>query len=143
MLGGLWMLRLGINRGLWLFGVVQLVSILGFAWLAHENRPDKLLLAGVIAVEAFGVGLGTTAFVAYIARATDPRYTATQFALFTSLAAVPRTVVNASTGWVVEQTGWFNFYLICTALALPGMALLLRVAPWNDRKGNPGSPWTD
>ena len=51
------------------------------------------------------MGLGTAAFIAFIARATDPRYTATQFALFTSLAAVPRTVVNASTGWVVEQTG--------------------------------------
>ena len=140
MLGGLWMLRLGINRGLWLFGVVQLVSILGFAWLAHENRPDKLLLAGVIAFEAFGVGLGTTAFVAFIARATDPRYTATQFALFTSLAAVPRTVVNAATGWMVEHIGWFNFYLICTALALPGMALLLRVAPWNDLDAKPRSP---
>jgi PAT family beta-lactamase induction signal transducer AmpG len=132
MLGGLWMLRIGINRGLWLFGVVQVVSILGFAWLAWEGRPDKLLLAGVIAFEALGVGLGTAAFIAFIARATDPRYTATQFALFTSLAAVPRTVVNASTGWVVEQTGWFAFFLICTALALPGMALLLRVAPWNE-----------
>ena len=140
MLGGLWMLRVGINRGLWLFGVVQMVSILGFAWLAYENRPDKLLLAGVIAFEALGVGLGTTAFVAYIARATDPRYTATQFALFTSLAAVPRTVVNASTGWIVEQTGWFAFFLICTALALPGMALLLRVAPWHDRKGERNRP---
>ncbi len=137
MLGGLWMLRLGINRGLWLFGVVQLVSILGFAWLAHENRPDKWLLACVIAFEAFGVGLGTTAFVAFIARATDPRYTATQFALFTSLAAVPRTVVNAATGWMVEQIGWFDFYLVCTALALPGMALLLRVAPWNDPDAKP------
>jgi PAT family beta-lactamase induction signal transducer AmpG len=137
MLGGLWMLRLGINRGLWLFGVVQLVSILGFAWLAHENRPDKLLLACVIAFEAFGVGLGTTAFVAFIARATDPRYTATQFALFTSLAAVPRTVVNASTGWIVDQIGWFDFYLLCTVLALPGMALLLRVAPWNDPDAKP------
>jgi len=136
MLGGLWMLRLGINRGLWLFGVVQLVSILGFAWLAHENRPDKLLLAGVIAFEALGVGLGTAAFIAFIARATDPRYTATQFALFTSLAAVPRTVVNASTGWVVEQTGWFTFFLVCAVLALPGMALLLRVAPWGDRAGD-------
>jgi PAT family beta-lactamase induction signal transducer AmpG len=132
MLGGLWMLRIGINRGLWLFGVVQVVSILGFAWLAWEGRPDKLLLAGVIAFEALGVGLGTAAFIAFIARATDPRYTATQFALFTSLAAVPRTVVNASTGWVVEQTGWFAFFLICTALALPGMALLLRVAPWHE-----------
>ena len=132
MLGGLLMVKMGINRGLWLFGVVQLVSILGFAWLAYENRPDKLMLAGVIAFEALGVGLGTAAFVAYIARATDPRYTATQFALFTSLAAVPRTVVNASTGWVVEQTGWYTFFLLCTVLALPGMALLLRVAPWNE-----------
>jgi PAT family beta-lactamase induction signal transducer AmpG len=133
MLGGLWMVRIGINRGLWLFGVVQMVSILGFAWLAWENRPDKALLAGVIAFEALGVGLGTAAFVAYIARATDPRYTATQYALFTSLAAVPRTVINAATGWIVEQTGWFAFFLLCTALALPGMALLLRVAPWNER----------
>src|SRR5207247_901660 len=61
MLGGLWMLRLGINRGLWIFGAVQLVSILGFAWLAHEHRPDLLLLAVVIAFEALGVGLGTAA----------------------------------------------------------------------------------
>ncbi len=131
LVGGIWMLRIGINRGLWLFGVVQVVSILGFAWLAHANRADTVLLAFVIGFEALGVGLGAAAFTAYIARATDPRYTATQFALFTSLAAVPRTVVNASTGWMVEQTGWFTFFLICTALALPGMVLLLRVAPWN------------
>jgi PAT family beta-lactamase induction signal transducer AmpG len=133
MLGGLWMVKIGINRGLWLFGVVQLVSILGFAGLAWVHQPDRMLLALVIGFEALGVGLGTAAFVAFIARATDPRYTATQFALFTSLAAVPRTVVNASTGWIVDQTGWFNFFLLCTLLALPGMALLLRVAPWHDR----------
>jgi len=132
LLGGLWMVKIGINRGLWLFGVVQLVSILGFAWLAYVNRADRLLLAFVIAFEALGVGLGTAAFTAYIARATDPRYTATQFALFTSLAAVPRTVVNATTGWIVERTGWLDFYLLCTLLALPGMLLLLRVAPWGD-----------
>jgi PAT family beta-lactamase induction signal transducer AmpG len=140
MLGGLWMVKIGINRGLWLFGAVQLVSILGFAWLAWENRPDKALLAGVIAFEALGVGLGTAAFVAYIARATDPRYTATQFALFTSLAALPRTVVNASTGWIVDATGWFVFFLICAALALPGMALLLRVAPWKGGNGRSDRP---
>ena len=74
----------------------------------------------MIAFEALGVGLGTAAFTAYIARATDPRYTATQFALFTSLAAVPRTLVNATTGWIVERIGWFDFYLLCTLLALPG-----------------------
>jgi len=132
LLGGIWMLRIGINRGLWLFGVVQVVSILGFAWLAYVHEPDRVLLGVVIAFEALGVGLGTAAFTAFIARATDPRYTATQFALFTSLASVPRAVVNATTGWIVEQTGWFTFFLLCTALALPGMALLLRVAPWNE-----------
>ena len=140
LLGGLWMVRIGINRGLWLFGVVQLVSILGFAWLAYVNQPNRLLLAFVIAFEALGVGLGTAAFTAYIARATDPRYTATQFALFTSLAAVPRTVVNASTGWIVERTGWLDFYLLCTVLALPGMLLLLRVAPWRDDPADPDRP---
>ncbi len=132
LLGGLWMLKIGINRGLWLFGAVQVVSILGFAWLAYVHQPDRALLALVIAFEALGVGLGTAAFTAFIARATDPRYTATQFALFTSLASVPRSLVNASTGWIVEQTGWFAFFILCTMLALPGMALLLRVAPWNE-----------
>ena len=132
LLGGIWMLKIGINRGLWVFGVVQVVSILGFAWLAYVNVPDRVLLAVVIAFEALGVGLGTAAFIAFIARATDPRYTATRFALFTGLASVPSTLVNATTGWIVEQTGWFTFFLLCTALALPGMALLLRVAPWSE-----------
>jgi len=139
MLGGLWMVKIGINRGLWLFGVVQMVSILGFAWLARLGQPDIVVLGVVIAFVALGVGLGTVAFVAFIARTTDPRYTATQFALFTSLAAVPRTVVNATTGWIVAQTGWFNFFLLCTLLALPGMALLLRVAPWNEPERQEGA----
>ena len=139
LLGGLWMVRIGINRGLWVFGVVQLVSILGFAWLAYVHQPDRLLLAFVIAFEALGVGLGTAAFTAYIARTTDPRYTATQYALFTSLAAVPRTIVNATTGWIVERTGWLDFYLLCTVLALPGMLLLIWVAPWRDDTDSTGS----
>jgi MFS transporter, PAT family, beta-lactamase induction signal transducer AmpG len=126
------MVRLGINRGLWVFGAVQAIAVLGFAWLAQAGA-NQVLLAGVIGFEAFGVGLGTTAFVAYIARTTDPRYTATQFALFTSLAAVPRTFVNSSVGFIVAQTGWFDFFLLCFMLALPGMLMLPRIAPWNDR----------
>ena len=139
LLGGAWMVRLGINRALWLFGVVQLVSILGFAWLAwlgpqsSIGLDQRLALAVVIGVEALGVGLGTAAFVAFIARSTHPAYTATQFALFTSLAAVPRTFINASAGWLVEQLGWFDFFLLCTVLAFPGMILLSRVAPWTPR----------
>ncbi|WP_186409720.1 AmpG family muropeptide MFS transporter [Candidatus Propionivibrio aalborgensis] len=136
LLGGLWMVRLGINRALWLFGVVQLLSILGFAWLAwlgpqtEIGVDQRLALATVIGFEALGVGLGTVAFVAFIARSTHPAYTATQYALFTSLAAVPRTFFNASAGWLVESLGWYSFFLLCTALAIPGMLLLPRVAPW-------------
>ncbi len=137
LVGGVWMLKLGINRALWAFGVVQMLAILGFAWLATLGSavatPERLLaLAGVIGIEAFGVALGTVAFVAFIARSTHPAYTATQLALFTSLAAVPRTFVNATTGWFVEQLGWTAFFLLCTALAIPGMLLLLKVAPWGD-----------
>ena len=139
--GGLWMVKLGINRSLWVFGVVQMVAILGFAWLASLGAapatPERLAsLALVIGTEAFGVGLGTAAFVAYIARTTHPAYTATQFALFTSLAAVPRTFINASAGWLVQQLGWVVFFLLCFVLAVPGMLLLFKVAPWNEARKN-------
>ncbi len=136
-LGGLWMIRLGINRALWIFGFVQLASILGFAWLAAMGpfedigMDERLMLALVIAFEALGVGVGTAAFVAFIARSTHPAYTATQFALFTSLAAMPRTFVNATTGMLVDMFGWQQFFLLCAALAVPGMLLLPAIAPWN------------
>jgi MFS transporter, PAT family, beta-lactamase induction signal transducer AmpG len=129
--GGMLMLKTGINRALWLFGVIQVVSILGFAILTYYPK-DPIVLACVVGFEALGVGTGAAALGAYVARATNPLYTATQFALFSSLAAVPRTVINATSGWIVEQTGWFNFFLLCTALALPGMLLLFKVAPWGD-----------
>lgn len=132
LLGGVWMIRLGINRALWLFGAVQMVAILGFAWLAMVGH-NPLWLAVVIGVEALGVGLGTSAFVAFIARATHPLYTATQFALFTSLAAVPRTFANAATGYMVEWVGWNTFFLICFFIAIPGMLLLVKVAPWGEQ----------
>ena len=131
LLGGAWMLKLGINRALWVFGVVQCVSILGFV-LLDQMGPDLRVLALAISFEALGVGLGTAAFIAFIARSTHPAYTATQFALFTSLAAVPRTVANAATGYLVESLGWTPFFLLCTLLALPGMLLLYKVAPWGD-----------
>ncbi|UTW05266.1 AmpG family muropeptide MFS transporter [Amphritea atlantica] len=129
-LGGLWMIKLGINRALWIFGVVQVVTILGFALLA-QSGPDKLVLAVVISLEYLGVGLGTAAFTAFIARSTSIAFAATQFALFTALAALPRTFVNAFTGYVVDAVGWHMFFYICAVLAIPGMVLLLKVAPWN------------
>ena len=136
-IGAVWLEKTGVNRGLWIFGVLQAVAILGFALLAQTGvaaagaEPSSLMLGVVIGLEAFAVGLGTAAFTAYIATTTDQRYTATQFALFTSLAAVPRTFFNALTGFIVAQTGWFVFFLICFALAIPGMLLLPKIAPWN------------
>jgi len=142
MIGGLWMIKIGINRALWLFGVVQIVSIFGFAWLASVGHHaeitaiERAQLALVIGMEALGVGLGTVAYVAFMAHTTHPAYTATQFALFTSLMAMPRTFANAATGWLVETMGWTNFFFLCALLAIPGMLLLFKVAPWNETKRN-------
>ena len=136
-IGGIWMLKLGINKALWLFGLVQIVTILGFVWLAAAGpfpvvgATERWMLAGVISAEAVGVGLGTAAFVAYMARETNPAYTATQLALFTSLAAVPRTFINATTGYLIEWLGYVSFFWVCFFLAVPGMLLLFWVAPWN------------
>lgn len=128
--GGIIMIKLGINRALWLFGVVQVISILGFALLSTVGA-NPWVLGGVVAFEYLGVGLGTAAFTAFIARTTNPVFAATQFALFTALAAVPRTFANSVTGIIVEQIGWTTFFLLCTVLAMPGMLLLFKVAPWN------------
>lgn len=130
LLGGLWMVKLGINRALWIFGVLQLIVIPGFAWLSVQEH-SLVALAVVVAAEAFGVGLGTTAFVAFIMRSTHPLYTATQFALLSALAAVPRTVINAYAGFLVADLGWTNFFWLCTLLGIPGMIMLIWVAPWN------------
>lgn len=131
LVGGVMMIKLGINRALWIFGVVQVVSILGFALLS-EVGANPWMLGVTVSLEYLGVGLGTAAFTAFIAKNTNPVFAATQFALFTALTSVPRTVANAVTGVIVEQTGWTTFFLLCTGLAIPGMLLLYRVAPWND-----------
>ena len=123
------MLRISINKALWLFGFVQLLSIGGFAILALSG-PIVWLLAAVISFEYLGVGLGTAAFVAYMARESSRTFAATQFALFTALAALPRSMANAATGFLVESVGWVEFFLICMLAALPGMLLLIWVAPW-------------
>ena len=135
-IGGILMLKIGINRALWLFGLVQIVSILGFALLARVGE-GLWLLGLVISFEYLGVGLGAAAFVAFMARSTHPAFAATQLAMFTALTAVPRTVVSSFSGIIVESLGWEHFFYLCTALAIPGMLLLLKVAPWNSPEKSP------
>jgi PAT family beta-lactamase induction signal transducer AmpG len=129
-IGGAVMLKLSINKSLWIFGVVQMITILGFAWLSVVGH-DPYLLFAVVSAEYLGVGLGTVALTAYMARETSRAFTATQFALFSSLIAVPRTFANASTGFLIEAMGYTAFFLLCTALAVPGMLMLFKAAPWS------------
>jgi PAT family beta-lactamase induction signal transducer AmpG len=129
-LGGVLMLKLSINRALWTFGVVQMVTILGYAWLSTAGHTPSGLFA-VVAAEYLGVGLGAIALTAFMARETSLAFTATQFALFSSFIAVPRTFANASTGFLIEAIGYTSFFLLCTAVAVPGMLMLIKVAPWH------------
>jgi MFS transporter, PAT family, beta-lactamase induction signal transducer AmpG len=138
-LGGVLMLKLSINRALWIFGFVQLTSILGFALLSLVGDNIYVLFA-VAGYEYIGVGLGSVALTAFMAKQTSLRFTATQFALLTSFMAVPRTFANASTGFIIDAVGYFHFFLLCTAIAVPGMLLLLVVAPWSGKIYTQGAP---
>ena len=129
-IGGLAMLKLSINRALWIFGLVQIISILGFAILAKIGNSIPVLFA-VVSFEYLGVSLGTVALTAFMAKQTNLSFTATQFALLTSIMVIPRTFANASTGYIINSVGYFEFFIICTLAAVPGMMLLLIVAPWN------------
>lgn len=129
-IGGVWMIKLGINKSLWIFGIFQMITIIPFIVLSIVGH-NVYLLGITVGFEYFAMGLGTTALIAYISINTDSRYTATQFALFTSLASIPRTITNASTGYIVDYMGWTNFFYLCFLLAIPGMILLLKVAPYS------------
>ncbi len=129
LLGGLILLRWGIARALGWFGVLQMVSTLGFALLAKLGA-DLGWLAGVIAFENLAAGMGTAAFVAYMGSLTNRRFTATQYALLSSLMGIPRVLVAAPAGYLVEWLGWFEFFILCTVAALPGLWLLQRLMAW-------------
>ncbi|MFC1885629.1 AmpG family muropeptide MFS transporter [Thermodesulfobacteriota bacterium] len=128
-IGGVIMLRLGINRCLWMFGVLQALSTAGFAVLARIGHSIPVLSA-VITFENFSSGMGTAAYAAYMASITNKRFTATQYALLSSLMGVPRVFASAPTGFLAKHIGWEGFFVVCTLAALPGMALLAKIAPW-------------
>ena len=130
LVGGVLMLRLGINRSLWVFGVFQALSTACFALLARIGHSIPVL-SGVIAFENLSSGMGTAAFVAFMASITNKRFTATQYALLTSLMGVPRVMASAPTGFFAKNLGWVSFFIACTLIAIPGMLLLLKFSPWD------------
>ncbi len=129
LVGGVLILRLGIYTALWLFGVLQGLSTAAFAGLAHWG-PSLAGLTCVVTFENLSAGMGTAAFVAFMASQTDRRFTATQYALLSSLMGIPRVIVAAPTGMLAERLGWMNFFLFCAAVALPGLLVLLRFRRW-------------
>ncbi|MEW6076725.1 MAG: AmpG family muropeptide MFS transporter [Thermodesulfobacteriota bacterium] len=138
LLGGALMIRLGIARSLWVFGAFQAVSTAGFALLViidHESRfwvaHRQSLLSAIVCFEFFSTGLGQAAYATYMAVKTNRQFTATQYALLTSLMAVPGALAAMVTGYMAEYLGWSGFYITCALLAVPGMLLLLKLAPWN------------
>ena len=127
--GGALVLKLKLYKAMWVAGILQAVSTLGFVVLAFSG-PDRWILAAVIAFENFSMGLGTTALLAFMAQLTDRRFTATQFALLSSLTALARTVLSAPTGIAAEQLGWVNFFTLCALIAIPGLLLLGYLSTW-------------
>ena len=133
LIGGVLMLRLKINRSLWIFGFLQAVSTACFAILARIGS-SVAVLSGVIAFENLSSGMGTAAFVAFMASITNKKFTATQYALLSSLMGVPRVLASAPTGFLAKYMGWEVFFITCALMAIPGLLLLLKFAPWHSKE---------
>ncbi len=129
-IAGFIMRKISLNKSLWVFGVFQMVTILGFAWLSDLNQPSTIDLFIIVSLEYLGVGMGTVAVVSYMFKVSSKKFAASQIALFTAIASIPRTFLNATTGYIIESVGYTEFFLICTACAIPGMLLLFILAPY-------------
>jgi PAT family beta-lactamase induction signal transducer AmpG len=122
--GGMVARSFPLSTSLWIGGILQAVAILPFSWQAVVGN-DAAWLTFAITAEQFTAGLGTVTFVAYLsALCGNPLHTATQYALLTALTALGRTVFAAGSGYLAEATGWFGYFLVCAALAIPSFILL-------------------
>jgi PAT family beta-lactamase induction signal transducer AmpG len=122
--GGFIARSLPLSTSLWIGGILQAVAILPFSWQAMVGH-DVAWLTFAITVEQFTAGLGTVTFVAYLSALCGNRlHTATQYALLTALTALGRTVFAGGSGYLAEATGWFGYFLFCTASAIPSFILL-------------------
>lgn len=128
--GGAVLSKLGIARSLWVFGGLQAISNLTYLGLAQVGKNYPFMVVA-INIENFCAGLGTAAFVAFFMSLCNQRFSATQFALFSSLMAVSQNILVAPAGRLVEATGWTWFFIITIFASLPGLMLLPIFAPWN------------
>jgi len=142
LVGGHYVLKLGIRPSLWAMGALQAVSTALFM-LIHWTGKNNWVLAGVVGFENLTAQMGTAAYAAYMGSITNVRFTATQYALLSSLMAVPGVIFASRTGGLAGGMGWPGFFLLCSLLAIPGMVLMplldasTRISGWREgmRKG--------
>lgn len=130
--GGAILSKIGINRSLWVFGGLQAISNLAYLVQAQLGRNYPFMVL-TINIENFCAGLGTAAFVAFLMSLCNQRFSATQYALLSSLMAVSRDILVAPAGALAETTGWSLFFMISIVAAIPGLLLLPIFAPWNPK----------
>ena len=128
--GGAAIGQMGINRALWIFVVFQGLSNLTYYGLSLSGKSHAFMVAAII-TENFGLGLVSAGMTAYIMEMCNKRFTATQFALLSSLMAASRDILVAPAGKLVESVGWPGFFLLTVAMAIPPLLLLPFIAPWS------------
>jgi MFS transporter, PAT family, beta-lactamase induction signal transducer AmpG len=130
--GGAIMTKIGVNRALWIFAILQAVGNLAYFTLAVVGKNYPLMVAA-INIENFCAGLESAAFVAFMMSLCNPGFSATQYALLSSLQAFSRDIITAPAGAWAQSTGWPLFFMITAIAALPGVLLLPVFAPWNPK----------
>jgi MFS transporter, PAT family, beta-lactamase induction signal transducer AmpG len=134
-IGGIVTAWLGVARALWIFGFLQAVSNLGYALVAQVglNLP---VLYGALAFEAITTGMGNGAFGVLLLRLTEKRFSATQYALFSSIFALGRALTGPIAGALVDALGWRDFFIVTVPCAIPGLLMLHRFAPFGSKEMN-------
>jgi MFS transporter, PAT family, beta-lactamase induction signal transducer AmpG len=124
----------GLGHSLWIFGFLQIFSNIGYYLVARAGGPDLPLMYGATSFELFTSGLGTGAFSVLLLRMTQKRFSATQYALFSSLFALPRLLAGPIAGVAVDAIGWAPFYLSTLVMGVPGLVMLGRFVPLGVRE---------
>ncbi len=134
-LGGALTSVIGLGRSLWIFGFLQIFSNFGYILVANSeiNRP---LMFGAMGFESLTQGLGTGAFGVLLLRMTQKRFSATQYALFTSMFGIPRLITGPIAGVLAYDFGWSNFFWMTMVVGIPGLLLLARFVPFSAREPN-------
>lgn len=130
LLGGAVIIKIGILRSLWIFGILQALSTACFAFLSFIG-PNLVGLIMVVGFENLTSGMGTSAFVAFMMSLCDKKFSASQYALLSSFMGVPRVIFGSQSGFLVKFLGWYWFFIFCACIAIFGIMMLVRAPKWN------------